>query len=190
MIQTNDIRDNVHVDVYDTSEIADDVPGWDDMDSGEQLEVLESDDVRSDHSFSEHNAVLEAYRRHIARLANPQIDEAVVEFTHMAFGDNNTLEAPDDEGVINEVYRASIEDFVIESDSPVFKCTLLIGSDEAVGIDLIEASLVSENDSSNPEDMAANRVLLDDPEGRLQPKDADSAVTIRIEISYLDVSQV
>jgi hypothetical protein len=49
---------------------------------------------------------------------------------------------------------------------------------------------VNEGDSSNADDIAVNRALLDDPDNRLDPKDSDHAVTVRIEISYLDESEV
>ena len=67
---------------------------------------------------------------------------------------------------------------------------LLIGSDEAVGLNLKEAALVSEADPGNADDIAANRELLDDPDNRLDPKDSDHAVTVRIELSYFDESEV
>jgi hypothetical protein len=49
---------------------------------------------------------------------------------------------------------------------------------------------VSEANLSISDDIAANRVLLDNPDNRLDPKDSDHAVTVRIEFSYLDNSEV
>ena len=49
---------------------------------------------------------------------------------------------------------------------------------------------MSEADPSISADIAANRALLDDPDNRLDPKDSDHAVTVRIELSYLDNSEV
>lgn len=71
-----------------------------------------------------------------------------------------------------------------------YAAVTLIESDEAVGPSLNEAELVSEADPTNGDDIAANRVLLDDLDNRLSPKDIDLAVTVRIELSYLGNSEV
>jgi hypothetical protein len=60
---------------------------------------------------------------------------------------------------------------------------LFIGSDEAVGLSLKGAALVSESDPPNSDNIAANRALVGDPDNRLDPKDSNHAVTVRIELA-------
>jgi hypothetical protein len=48
---------------------------------------------------------------------------------------------------------------------------------------LKQVEIVSEIDPLNGNDTAANRVLLDNPDNRLDPKGSDHAVTVRIELS-------
>jgi hypothetical protein len=64
---------------------------------------------------------------------------------------------------------------------------ILIGSDEAVGLNPKEAAPVSEAEPWNSDDIAAHRAPLDDPDYRLESDDSDHAVTFRIELSYLDI---
>jgi hypothetical protein len=108
----------------------------------------------------------------------------------VAFGDDDTAESLGDDHLGNGVYRDVINDHVDNSESKEYAGVLLIGSDEAVGLNLKEAALVSESDPGNVNDIAANRALLDDPDNRLDPKDSDHAVTVRVELSYLDESEV
>jgi hypothetical protein len=49
---------------------------------------------------------------------------------------------------------------------------------------------VSEGDPASADDIAVNQALLNDPDNRLDPKDSDYAVTVRIELSYIDDSEV
>lgn len=189
MIQTNILQDNVEVELYAIDQLRELIPGWDDLPTAERLARLEAVDPA--HEFSSHNVITQPYREHLRDLIDPQsATQAAVDVTHMAFGNDNTPPSPSDTHLVNEVYRDAIDDHVAVGDDEVYKGTLLIGSDDAVGLNLIEAALVSESDSGNADDMAVNRVILDDPDARLQPKDSDHAVTVRIELSYLDESEV
>jgi len=188
MIDTGNIEDNVTVSLFPIAELRERFSDWDETDNQTRLDRLaECDPV---HQFTSHNVVIQPYREHLCNLANPETSSAQVDFTHVAFGDDATAPDPADTHLINEVYRDMIDDHVSESNDEVYKATVLIGSDEAVGLDLIEAALVSESDSNNSSDMAANRVILTDSENRLQPKDSDHAVTVRIELAFRDQSEV
>lgn len=189
MIQTNILQDNVEVELYAIDQLRELIPGWEDLPTAERLERLEA--VDPVHEFSSHNVITQTYREHLRDLIDPEsATQTAIDVTHMAFGDDGTAPSPSDTHLVNEVYRDQIDDHVAVGDDEVYKGTLLIGSDDAVGLDLIEAALVSESDPGNADDMAANRVILDDPDARLQPKDSDHAVTVRIELSYLDESEV
>ena len=67
---------------------------------------------------------------------------------------------------------------------------MLTGADEPVALSLKEVALVGEADRSISDDAAANGALLADPDGRPDPKESDHAVTVRVELSYLDDSEV
>jgi hypothetical protein len=186
MIQTATAEDNVTVELYEVGRLRDAIPGWDDLEPEGRLEALEG--LNPTRSFTAHNAVTSPYREHLSRLLHPEVSETPVDATHIAFGDDGTTVSSSDEHLGNETYRAAIDDHVDRSHEYVG--TVLLGADDAVGIDLIEAGLVTEADPSNPNDMAVNRVTLDDPNNDLQPKDADHTVTVRIVLSYLDESEV
>lgn len=187
-IITNALSDNVEVAMFDVDRIRDAIPGWDDLSRQEKLQKLDS--FEPDGQFTAHNVITKSYREHLAKLINSEIAEAAVDVTHMAFGDDNTATSTADTHLINEVYRDAIDDHIDRSGQDEYAATMLIQSDEAVGLSLLEGALVTESDSGNADDMAINRVLLDDPENRLDPKDSDHAVTVTMEIIYQDESQV
>ena len=187
-VQTTSVTDNVRVATYAIEKIRELIPGWDSLPRPEKITALEDVDPQSE--FSTHNVSTSTYREYLAELHNPEIDSLGVTWTHIAFGDDDTAESLGDEHLINEVYRYAIDDHVDNSADNEYAAVLLIGSDEAVGLSLKEAALVSEADPSISDDIAANRALLDDPDNRLDPKDSDHAVTVRIELSYLDNSEV
>ncbi len=187
-VQTTSITDNVRVATYAIEKIRELIPDWRSLSRKEQLRALES--VESESEFTTHNVSTSTYREYLAILHNPEIDSQSVTWTHMAFGADDTAESLGDEHLGNEVYRDAIDDHVDNSTEQEYAGVLLIGSDEAVGLNLKEAALVSEADPGNADDIAANRALLDDPDNRLDPKDSDHAVTVRIELSYLDNSEV
>lgn len=127
----------------------------------------------------------------VSRAApQPEIDSQSVTWTHISFGDDDTAESLGDGHLANEIYRDAIDDYVDNSADNEYAAVLLIGSDEAVGLSLKEAALVSEGDPAIADNIAANRALLNTPDNRLGPKDSDHAVTVRIEHSYFDESEV
>jgi hypothetical protein len=164
------------------------IPDWKRLSRPERIAALE--DLEPETEFSTHNVSTSAYREYLAQLHNPEVNSQSVTWTNMAFGADDTAESLGDEHLGNEVYRDAIDDHVDNSTEQEYAGVLLIGSDEAVGLNLKEAALVSEADPGNADDIAANRALLDDPDNRLDPKDSDHAVTVRIELSYLDNSEV
>ena len=187
-VQTTSITDNVRVATYAIEKIRELIPDWRSLSRKEQIRALES--VEPESEFTTHNVSTSRYREYLAGLHNPETDSQSVAWTHMAFGADDTAESLGDEHLGNEVYRDAIDDHVDNSTEQEYAGVLLIGSDEAVGLNLKEAALVSEADPGNADDIAANRALLDDPDNRLDPKDSDHAVTVRIELSYLDNSEV
>ena len=187
-VQTTSVTDNVRVATYAIETIRELIPDWDRISRLERIAALE--DLEPETEFSTHNVSTSTYREYLAQLHNPEVNSQSVTWTHLAFGDDGTAESLGDEHLINEVYRDAIDDHVDNSADNEYAAVLLIGSDEAVGLSLKEAALVSEADPSNSDDIAANRALLDDPDNRLDPNDSDHAVTVRIELSYLDNSEV
>ena len=187
-VQTTSVTDNVRVATYAIEKICELIPDWKQLSRLERIEALE--DVEPESEFSTHNVSTSAYREYLAELHNPEIASQSVTWTHMAFGDDDTAESLGDEHLGNEVYRDAIDDHVNNWTDKEYAGVLLIGSDEAVGLNLKEAALVSEADPGNADDIAANRALLDDSDHRLDAKDSDHAVTVRIELSYRDNSEV
>ena len=68
-------------------------------------------------------------------------------------------------------------------DGQSFTATVFLDSTEGNGASYFEAALVAETDSG---DIPINRVVFDDPEGRLDPKTNDATATIEIEITQQD----
>jgi len=164
------------------------IPNWDRLSRPAGITAL--DDVEADSEFSPHNISTSTYREYLAQLHNPEVSSQSVTWTHLAFCDDGNAESLGDEHLINEVYRDAIDDQIDNSDDNEYAAVRLIRSDEAVGLSLKEAALVSEADPSNGDDIAANRALLDDPDNRLDSKDSDHDVTVRIELSFFDNSEV
>lgn len=146
--------------------------------------------VEPDGLFTEHNVIVKPYRELLAELINPEVATTNREATHIAFGDDSTATDPSDTHLNNEVYRQQIDDHVIRTADDQYAATVLIQSNDAVGDSLLEAALVNTNDKANADDAAFNRVLLSDPNNRLDPKTSDFAVTVTIELTFLDESQV
>lgn len=190
MITPAAVTDNVRVELFEIDRLREAIPEWGDLSKRDQLRLLQDGGLDPDGAFTAHNVITQPYREHLRDLINPNTAVAAVDVTHMAFGDDGTATSVGDTHLGNEVYRDAIDDHVSVAGDEVYRATLLIGSDEAVGLDLIEAALVTEAAAGNADDMAVNRVILDDPNNRLQPKDSDHAVTVRIELSYLDESEV
>lgn len=183
---TNAIGDNVEAALYEVEQLREQFPDWDELSASEKLARM--DDIEPTDTITAHNVITQTYREHLADLINPDATtQTAISTTHMAFGSDNTAPSVSDTHLINEVYRDSIDDHVDRAGEE-YAATILIQSDEAVGQNLVEAALVSESAPSNADDMAANRVILTD--SRLDPKDSDHAVTVTIELNFLDESEV
>jgi len=184
---TMPLGDNVEVDIYDVESIRSRYDNWDELSSREKLGHLKQEQPVS--SFSERNNMTAPYRQHVAELAFPDDDDATIpwEVNRIAFGDDDSDKSIDDEHLGNEVYRTDIDDLV--RDGTTIRAITLLGSDDAAGLTLYEAALVT-GDEAGSEDNAFNRVLLDDDEGRLDPKGQEHAVTVRVELLYQDESEV
>lgn len=178
--------DNVEVSFYDIASLKQEYENWDEMSREERLEILES--VEPDSQFTNHNVTSKDYREYLSSLLNPEISQSAVDVTHMAFGNDDTATDISDRHLVNEVMRKEIDDHIDRGTEYVG--TVLLGGNDGVSLDLNEAALVTTNDPSNSDDMAANRVLLNDPNGRLSPKTSDYAVTVKIELDHLDDSEV
>jgi len=180
---TTDLVDNVEVGLYETDRLRDEIPEWDELSETEKLERLRDEDPETE--ISSHNVTTDDYRAHLARLANPDVDEAPEVGSHLAFGDDATAPATSDSSLKNEVYRTEVTDPNAGDDPQTFSTITLLSSDEAVGDSLLEAALV--DDATG---LHLNRVLLSDPENRLDPKTQDYAVTVQVDIIYSDATQV
>ena len=183
---TAGLVDNVEVQLYDTDELTDRLPDWADLSRPAQLRAL--GDVDPVGTITAHNVTTLDYRSHLAALLNRGVDVEPVEATHIAFGDDETLPSEQDTELYSETYRTAIDDVLQEED--VLQTITLLGADDAVGINLAEAGLVTatEPNPANGRDLLVNRVILTDDQDRLRPKTADHALRIRIDIAYSDVS--
>lgn len=181
------LGDNVEVDIYDVEPLRSRYDDWDSLSSKEKLTRLKQESPVS--SFSERNSMTAAYREHVAELASPNDGDADVpwQVNMIAFGDDETSKSIDDEHLGNEIYRTEIDDLV--RSGTTIRAITLLGSDDAAGLSLYEAGLVT-GDEAGPEDNAFNRVLLEDDEGRLDPKGQEHAVTVRVELLYQDESEL
>lgn len=190
----NAVRDNVEVALFDSEKLQDSIGDSNKLDNRRairRLQMLRSEGlIEPDGLFTEHNAIVKPYRENLAELINPEITASAESATHMAFGDNSTATDPSDTHLINEVYRQQIDDHVTRQADDEYAATVLIQSNDAVNESLLEAALVNTSDPTNSSDRAFNRVILSDPQNRLDPKTSDFAVTVTVEISYLDESQV
>ena len=186
----NAVRDNVTVELFDVQKLRDSLPRFDDIPSKRDvLRVMGTASIEPDGRFTEHNDIVKPYRELLAELINPNLSTTNQQATHMAFGDDSTATDPSDTHLVNEVYRQQIDDHVTRQADDQYAATVLIQSNDAVGDSLLEAALVNESDPTNQDDMAFNRVLLSDPQNRLDPKSSDFAVTVTIELTFLDESQ-
>jgi len=183
------VQDNVAVSFYDAESLRERFSDWDGQSDSEKLSSLQG--VQPATIETTHNVVTKPFRERLRQAVNPEMAETEIPtFTHVAFGDDATEPTPDDTHLKNEVYRAEIDIHTDDSSVDEFRNTMLMGSDEAVGENLIEAALVSTDSAANSDDMAANRFILDDEEERLQPKDSEWVVTFRISLTWRDVSEV
>lgn len=183
---TLEARDNVEVSVFDVNSIKESHPDWTDLDREEKINLLEESEPVE--RTTQANVLTLPYREHLARLLLPTEDEVPIEVPYMALGDDSTATDLTDTELGNEVMRIEVDEH-IDRGAEVGTVTLL-GSDDGVGLNLVEAGLVSTGDASNADDTTVNRVLLEDPNDRLQPKTTDHAVTVKIDIKFQDKSEV
>lgn len=174
--------DNVEVSMFDVSRMEEAHENWDELDEEEKLEILR--EAEPDEQWTEHNATMEVYHENLADLANPRTNTQVIEASHIAFGSDSTAPSPSDNGLNSENNRYEVTDHT--TDFRDLQTITLLSSDQAVGDTLLEAGLVSDDTGGT----FFNRVLLDDPNGRLQPKTQEYAVTVRINLQFRDQSQV
>lgn len=190
----NAVRDNVEVAFFDPSRLSDaigDIASLDSRTVTQRIRQVRSRELfEPDGRFTEHNVIVKPYRELLAKLINPEESTPNRQATHIAFGDDDTATDPSDTHLINEVYRQQIDDHVTRTADDQYAATVLIQSNDAVSESLLEAGLVNTSDPTNADDEAFNRVLLSDPNNRLDPKTSDFAVTVTIELTFLDESQV
>lgn len=180
--ETVSLAANVQVDLYDVDELLNRISGWGTMTDRERLEAL--DGVEPVGALSAHNVTTLDYRTHLADLLNPNVEAEPVEATHLAFGNDETPPDETDDALEGENYRTELSDIIQEGER--YRTITLLGSDDAVGDELIESGLVTAADAGDAGDMLVNRVILEDD--RLRPKTTDHAVRIRVDISYHNVA--
>lgn len=156
--------DNVRVRIFD----ADEVPTLDAARDAEPVAEL-----------TEHNTTRAAY--HEAIIAALGGTTADLEVDVLALGSDSSASVADGAVLGNETFRTSLTDSVVDGQS--FTATVFLDSTEANGSSYFEAALVAETGSG---DIPINRVVFDDPEGRLDPKTNDATATIEIEITQQD----
>lgn len=176
----NSPDDNVEVALYETDRLQE-IDGWDEMSQEEKLDAMDSLDP--DDKYTHHNVTTEDYHTHLAELANPRQDVQPKEGTHIAFGNDGTTPSKTNSTLNNEVHRYETSDREVVGRE--YQTITLLSSDQAVGTNLLEAGLFSDNNSG----LMFNHVLLAN-DSRLQPKTQDYAVTIRINLIYNDASEV
>lgn len=156
--------DNVRVRLYDAAE----APTLDAARDAEPVAEL-----------TEHNTTRPAYHEAIiAALGGGATD---LEVDVLALGGDDSGSVADGAALGNESFRTSLTDSVVDGQS--FTATVFLDSTEANGSSYFEAALVAETGSG---DIPINRVVFDDPEGRLDPKTNDATATIEIEITQQD----
>lgn len=183
---TGAVQDNVEAEMHEVGALRDEHPDWDEKSSEEKLAILE--DREPEGEESDHNVMTKPFREHITDLINPNATASdSIEISSMAFGNDDTSPSVSDTGLINEVYRDTVDDHVDRSGEE-YAATILIQSDEAVGLNLLEGGLVSQPNQGDANDMTINRVTFSD--SRMNPKDADHAITVTMSIDVLDESEV
>ena len=178
-------EDNVEVALYDTDDLHEQYDGnWDDLSNEEKLAFLTDGDIEPEDRFSQHNVTTHDYHDHLRDLANPDTPNTEpIQAEYIAFGDTQT-HSPSDSSLNNENNRFTVTSH--ETEPQELQTITLLSSDQAVGDVIIEAGLVSESSGGT----FLNLVDLNDPNGRLNPKTQDYAVTVTINIQYADDSEV
>jgi len=156
--------DNVRVRIYDAAE----APTPDAARDAEPVAEL-----------TEHNTTRPSYHETVVGLLAGSGADLTAD--SLALGDDDSGSVVDGAVLGNETFRTSLTDSVVDGQS--FTATVFLDSTEANGSSYFEAALVAETGSG---DIPINRVVFDDPEGRLDPKRNDATATIEIEITQQD----
>ena len=163
-ITTAVTTDNVRVRIYDAA----DAPTPDAARDAEPIAEL-----------TEHNVTRAAYHEAVVGLLGGESTD--LEVDSLALGDDDSDTVADDVVLGNETFRTSLTDSIVDGQS--FTASVFLDSTEANGESYFEAALVAETGSG---DIPINRVVFDDPEGRLDPKTNEATATIEIEITQQD----
>ena len=163
-ITTAVTTDNVRVRIYDAA----DAPTPDAARDAEPIAEL-----------TEHNVTRPAYHEAVVGLLGGESTD--LEVDSLALGDDDSGTVADGVVLGNEIFRTSLTDSIIDGQS--FTASVFLDSTEGNGASYFEAALVAETGSG---DIPINRVVFDDPEGRLDPKTNDATATIEIEITQQD----
>lgn len=156
--------DNVRVRIYDAAE----APTPDAARDAEPVVEL-----------TEHNTTRPSYHETVVGLLGGSGADLTAD--SLALGGDNSGSIADGAVLGNETFRTSLTDTVVDGQS--FTATVFLDSTEANGSSYFEAALVAETSGG---DVPINRVVFDDPEGRLDPKTNDATATIEIEITQQD----
>jgi hypothetical protein len=158
--------DNIRVAVYDAA----DAP---DVESAREAEPKQLHQT--------HNTTREAFHTDIVEALNGTIPDLTVDSLALGDSTQSTANVTDGTPLGNELFRTGVTDTF--TSGATFTASTFIDSTQANSLTLTEASLVSEQSST---DLPINRFLISDAAGLLQPKESNETVTIDIEITISD----
>ena len=167
---------NVHVYTWTTDRLERKIPQWDTLPAREQAEVLKG--IPPDSEGHTHNVTcIDLHERH-ANALDPE-QTGVGEITHLALGNDDTAPDTSNRSLNNEVLRLDYTEF--DHSGTELTVRTYLGPGTGNDLNLLECGLVDDNNGK-----LWNHSLLDDPEGRLQPKTASVVCTIIIHLSWGD----
>lgn len=175
--------DNVEVLIHAVEDLRAQIPDWDELTRREKLQ--RSRDVEPVRRWETHNVTLEQYHEEIIRGLDPAVENDL-EISHLALGNGDSAPSVGDDGLENELFRTTITD-IVNRDTEILASTFLTSS-MANGDSYYEGAIVGERAEGS--DLFVNRLLLDDPEGRLDPKTSQNTATVNITIGQEDQSEV
>lgn len=156
--------DNVRVRLYD----ADDAPT--------PAAAREADPLAE---LTEHNTTRPSY--HKAIIGGLDGDTLDLEVDALALGNDDAASVSEGSILGNETLRVALTDTVRDGQS--FTAIVFLDTSQGNDQSFFEGALVAETSSG---DIPINRVVFDDPQGRLDPKRDDVTATIEIEITQQD----
>ena len=176
MRDTTHATSNVHVYTWSVDRLEKKIPQWPTLPTRERAEVLKG--IPPDSEGHTHNVTcVDLHERH-ANALDPDA-EGVGEVTHLALGDDATTPQTSNRSLNNEVARFVFTERDNNGTELVTRTFLDTGM--ANGESLLECGLVDDTNAK-----LWNHSLIDDPEGRLDPKTADVVATIIVSISWGD----